>query len=79
MDPRYKKLAETLVYYSTELAKGDKLLIESIEIPAEFTICLIQTAEEAGAHPVVLLKDLRVQRQLLLSASEEQMKLTAAS
>lgn len=79
MDPRYKKLAETLVYYSMELRKGDKVLIESIEIPVEFTNCLIETCAEAGAHPVVLLKDLRVQRQLLLNATEEQMLLTAAS
>jgi len=79
MDQRYKRLAETLVYYSTELKEGDKVLIESIEIPVEFTNCLIQTAVEAGASPVVLLKNVRVQRQLLLNASEEQMKLTAAS
>jgi aminopeptidase len=79
MDSRYKKLAETLIYYSTDLRTDDKVLIESIEVPSEFTNCLIETAYEAGAQPVVLLKNLRVHRQILMNAVESQLKLIAES
>jgi aminopeptidase len=79
MDARYLKLAETLVGYSTELQSGEKVLIESIEIPHEFTNALIQTAKRVGAHPVVLLKSLSVQRQFLFEASEVELELTAES
>ena len=37
-DPRYKKLAKLLVEYSTELKKGDRVLLDMIDVPDEFTI-----------------------------------------
>ncbi len=32
-DPRYTKLAQTLIHYSCELKAGEKLLIEAIDTP----------------------------------------------
>jgi aminopeptidase len=75
MDSRYQKLAETLVEYSIEVEPGEKVLVEATEIPREFTTTLIRTIHEAGGMPVVLLKDLRIQRELLRCASEAQMEL----
>ncbi len=79
MDSRYPKLARTLVEYSLEVAPGEKVLIEATEIPHDFTTALIRAVHEAGGIPVVLLKDLRVQRELLRCASEEQMRLIGES
>ena len=41
-DPRYKKLAKLLVEYSTELKKGDRVLLDMIDVPDEFCIELIR-------------------------------------
>ena len=49
-DPRYKKLAKLLVNYSTELKKGDRVLLDMIDVPDEFTIELIRAVRAAGAH-----------------------------
>lgn len=75
MDVRYEKLARTLVEYSIEVGRNEKVLIEATEIPHEFTIALIRAVHDAGGIPVTLLKDLRIQRELLRCASEDQMQL----
>lgn len=77
IDPRMTKLAEVLVGYSTALKPGEKLLIESIEIPTEMTCELIRVAREAGADPLVTLKSNRVNRALLRMATESQLNLIA--
>jgi len=79
MDPRYVKLAGTLIEYSVDLRKGEKVLIEAIEVPTAFTQCLIRAVYDRGGTPVVLLKDLSVQRELLLGAEEDQFRLIGAS
>jgi aminopeptidase len=48
-DPRYKKLADLLVNYSTELKKGDRILLDMIDVPDEFTIELIRAVRASGA------------------------------
>lgn len=75
MDTRYQELARTLVEYSIEVGPREKVLVEATEVPREFTTALIRTIHAAGGIPVVLLKDLRIQRELLRCASEEQMSL----
>lgn len=77
-DPRYQALADTLLRYSCELGAGDRLLVEAIDVPHAMTNALVATAAEIGAHPVVLLKSLPVQRALLRAATPEQMDLYAA-
>jgi len=76
-DPRLTKLANTLIHYSCGLKAGEKVLIEAIDIPHEFTCELIRVAAAAGAHPLVTLKSNAVWRQLMLAASDEQMGLIA--
>lgn len=77
IDPRMTKLAKLLTGYSTELKPGDKILIEAINIPPEMVCELIRVAREAGADPLVTLKDHRVSRSLLVHSSESQMDLIA--
>ena len=68
-DPRYQKLARLLVKYSTALKKGDRVLLDMIDVPDEFTIELLRTARAAGATPLVEVRHTRVSRELLLETN----------
>ena len=50
MDIRYEKLAETLVFHSTKLNVGEKVLIHSIDTPREMTLALIRAVRECKAN-----------------------------
>jgi len=69
-DPRYLKLAKLLVEYSTELKKGDRALLDMIDVPDEFTIELIRAVRAAGATPLVEVRHTRVSRELLLEMND---------
>ena len=45
-DPRYKKLAEVLTGYSTELKKGDTVLFDITDTPDAFAIELVRAARK---------------------------------
>ena len=47
-DPRYTKLAKLLVNYSTALKKGDRILLDMIDVPDEFSIELVRAVRAAG-------------------------------
>src|SRR6185295_16821170 len=70
-DPRYTKLAKLLVEYSTELKKGDRILLDMIDVPDEFTVELIRAARAAGATPFVETRHTRVGREMLRSIDEK--------
>src|SRR3954454_9024005 len=70
-DPRYTKLAKLLVGYSTELKKGDRILLDMIDVPDEFTIELIRTVRAAGAIPFVETRHTRVGREMLRGTDEK--------
>jgi len=71
-DPRYLKLAKLLVNYSTELKKGERILLDMIDVPDEFTIELIRAVRAAGATPFVETRHTRVGREQLLGITEAQ-------
>ena len=64
-DPRYKKLASLLIGYSTALKKGDRILLDMIDVPDEFTVELIRAVRAAKAVPIVEVRHTRVNRELL--------------
>jgi aminopeptidase len=64
-DPRYSKLAKLLVHYSTQLRKGDHVLIDAIDIPDDFTVQLMRAVRHAGATPLVEVRHGRVTREVL--------------
>jgi aminopeptidase len=68
-DPRYPKLAKLLVNYSTALKKGERILLDMIDVPDEFTIELIRAVRAAGAIPFVETRHTRVGRELLLGTN----------
>jgi aminopeptidase len=71
-DPRYKKLATLLVNYSCALKKSERILLDMIDVPDEFTIELIRAVRAAGATPFVETRHTRVGREQLLGISETQ-------
>ncbi len=74
-DPRFARLADTLVSYSCALKAGDNVLIEAYDTPEPFVRALVRSAESVGAHPLVTLKSHAVMRDIMLAASEEQMRI----
>ncbi len=64
-DPRYRKLATMLVEYSTELEKGDRVLLDMIDVPDEFTVELIRAVRAVGATPLVEVRHTRIIREIM--------------
>jgi aminopeptidase len=71
-DPRYTKLAKLLVNYSTALKKGERILLDMIDVPDEFTVEMIRAVRAAGATPFVETRHTRVGREQLLGITEAQ-------
>jgi aminopeptidase len=71
-DPRYKKLASLLVNYSCALKKGERILLDMIDVPDEFTVELIRAVRAAGATPFVETRHTRVGREQLLGINKKQ-------
>lgn len=74
-DPRHQKLARMLVGYSAKLRPGERVLVEAIDVPDEFTIELIRTIRQAGALPLVEVRHGRVTRELLAETNPSHAKL----
>lgn len=70
-DARLAKLARLLVGYSTALKKGDRILLDMIDVPDAMTIELIRAVRAVGAIPIVEVRHTRVSRELLIDTSEE--------
>src|SRR3974390_2632628 len=70
-DPRYTKLAKLLIEYSTALKKGDRILLDMIDVPDEMTIELIRVARARGAVPFVETRHTRVGREMLRGIDEK--------
>jgi len=64
-DPRYTKLAELLVQYSTKVTSGDVVLLDMIDIPDEFTVQMIREVRAAGGTPLVEVRHSRISREIL--------------
>ncbi|MFM2222403.1 MAG: hypothetical protein RLZZ78_660, partial [Armatimonadota bacterium] len=69
-DSRYVKLAHLLVSHSTELVKGERVLIHTTDVPDAFVSELINTVREVGAFPVLMSHSSRLMRQLILSGDQ---------
>jgi aminopeptidase len=70
-DPRYTKLAKLLVEYSTVLKKGDRVLLDMIDVPDEFSIELMRAARKAGATPLIEVRHTRITREIQLGTNEK--------
>ncbi|MGI6152113.1 MAG: aminopeptidase [Christensenellales bacterium] len=76
-EPRIKKLASIIVNYSCKVQPGENFLIQAVGPVDALTIALIQETYRVGGVPFVWKMDTRLQRELLMNATEEQLKLMA--
>ena len=76
-DPRFARLAEVLTGFSTDLKKGERVLIDAFDVPDTFTIALVRAAQDRGALPYVNIQRARITRELLKGATAEQYATTA--
>src|SRR5262249_53680234 len=76
-DPRMEKLADVLINYSCAVRPGEKVLLEAIDMPHEFTTAVVRAAYAAKARPFVLLKSNIVDRALRLGADSAQFETMA--
>ncbi|MCZ6675288.1 MAG: aminopeptidase [Verrucomicrobia bacterium] len=72
MDPRYFDLANVLTGHSTQVKSGDKVLIESFDVPDEMVIALIRTVRSKGGTPFVSHYHATVTRELLMESTDDQ-------
>lgn len=78
MDPRIVKLAKGLVQYSCNVQKGEKVYIHYTGAATkDLARQLIKEVYQVGGVPFAHYTDPQVQRELLLEASEEQVRLMA--
>jgi aminopeptidase len=71
-DPRYTKLAKLLVNYSCEIKKGDRALLDMIDVPDEFSIELVRAVRAAGGTPFVEARHTRLSREILKDITQPQ-------
>ncbi len=77
MDPRVRKLAKNLIGYSTNLQKGEKILIEMFDDALPLAKALVEETYRVGAIPFVTVKNNKILRQLIKDAGIEQLKMIA--
>lgn len=73
-DPRIDALARQLVRYSTKLKKGENVLLDLHDVPDSIGLALIREVRAVGAVPFLRLQHARLQRELLLKATDEQFR-----
>jgi len=77
MDSNYLKLAGVLTGFSTNLKKGDRVLIDAFDIPEAMVIALVRSARERGAVPYVNLQKARISRELVNDLGDDQFEVQA--
>ncbi|MBP7948257.1 MAG: aminopeptidase [Verrucomicrobiales bacterium] len=71
-DSRIDQLAKQLIGYSVRLKKGEQILFDLHDVPAEAGISLIRAARAAGGIPFVNVHDARITREMQRGATEAQ-------
>ena len=74
-DPRFRKLADLLVRYSTALKKGETALLDMIDVPDEFSIELMRAVRRAGGIRLVEARHTRLIREAIRETSQAHARL----
>lgn len=77
MEINFTKLAAVLVGFSTQLQKGERVLIDAFDVPEGMVIALVRAARERGAVPFVNLQQARINRELINGVEAEQFETQA--
>ena len=70
-DPRLTKLAKLLIEYSCRLKRGDRILIEVIDVPDEFAVELMRATRKVGAIPIIEVRHSRITREIIRDTNEK--------
>jgi len=76
-DPRFAELADVLTGHSTRLKMGERVLIETFDVPDLMAVELVRSVRRRGAIPYVQVNRGRISRELMRGVTEEQIALTA--
>ena len=71
MDPRIIEHARIIVDWSTEVKKGDMVVIRASPVAHEFVVALTQEVARAGGRPVIMMSSEEVERAFFDNAQEE--------
>jgi aminopeptidase len=74
VDPRLKKLAETLVNYSVEIQPDDWVLVTAHVIAEPLTNEVVRAVLDAGGHPLVIMSSDELQEITFKHSSKEQLE-----
>jgi aminopeptidase len=77
-DPRNAALARLIVSHSTALQPGEAILIEAFDVRDGLVLDLVDAVHDAGAIPLVYLRDNAVNRSLMRRGTERQFQLQSA-
>ena len=77
MQPNYLKLAKVLTGFSTNLQKGERVLIDAFDIPQAMVIALVRAARDLGAIPYVNIQNACISRELVSGLDAEQFETQA--
>lgn len=77
MQPNYLKLAKVLTGFSTNLQKGERVLIDAFDIPQAMVIALVRAARDLGAIPFVNIQNACISRELVNGLDTEQFETQA--
>jgi aminopeptidase len=77
LDQRIRTLAKNLIGYSTNLQKGEKILIEMFDDGLPLTKALVEEVYQVGGIPFVTVKNNKVIRELLKDATVDQLTMIA--
>ena len=75
LDPRLKKVADTVIDYSLSIKTGDRVLIETTKNCSDILKYMIQKISEKGATPFVMFNETDIKRELIKNGTAEQFQL----
>ncbi|HEY5550934.1 MAG TPA: aminopeptidase [Opitutaceae bacterium] len=76
-DTRYDQLAGVLTGFSTQLKRGERVLIDAFDVPDDIVIALIRAARVRGALPYVQVNRATISREMLRGATKDQVATAA--
>jgi aminopeptidase len=71
-DPRIDALAKQLAGYSTNLKKGEKVLLDLYDVPDSIGIALIREVRRRKAIPIIRIHRAAINREMLMGAEDVQ-------
>lgn len=71
-DPRIDSLAKQLAGYSTDLKKGEKVLLDLYDVPDSIGIALIREVRRRKAIPIIRIHRAAINREMLMGAEDVQ-------